>query len=327
MSVKKIAIFLLFMFCANAYAESNNVVDALRATYENCIGIDESLNDIKKMAGINTAIGAVGTGMGVGATAVGIAKKKVDAEAEKIEIKLDNLRKVSGENYPTHAQDFSGIDANMKSGYNDDALDALINKYADANTNSQDVQDLKTLEAKSKKLGNWRTGLMAGTTVTGVAGAVVSAENRVDNSLENQVNQCADSVEQLRRAVAVARIDGQEIFDAQNIIDACDGFQYVDLSGINRRGRGATVSAVAAATTGLTGTVLSAIANSQKIRDDNTSTGRTKEKGLNTSSNIFAAGTSVASAVSTVFSASQIAAIKKVVEISGKCNAALKAEK
>ena len=89
MSVKKIAIFLLFMFCANAYAESNNVVDALRATYENCVGIDESLNDIKKMAGINTAIGAVGTGMGVGATAVGIAKKKVDAEAEKIEIKFD----------------------------------------------------------------------------------------------------------------------------------------------------------------------------------------------------------------------------------------------
>ena len=37
MSIKTIAIFLLFIFCANAHAESNSVVDALRATYEICV--------------------------------------------------------------------------------------------------------------------------------------------------------------------------------------------------------------------------------------------------------------------------------------------------
>ena len=33
--------------------------DALRATYTACVGIDEELSDLKKMAGINTAVTGV----------------------------------------------------------------------------------------------------------------------------------------------------------------------------------------------------------------------------------------------------------------------------
>ena len=53
--------------------------DALRATYTACVGIDGELADLKKMAGINTAVTAVGTGLGIGAVATGLAKANTDS--------------------------------------------------------------------------------------------------------------------------------------------------------------------------------------------------------------------------------------------------------
>ena len=77
------AIFVLLPMVANA--GTLELDDALRATYKACVGIDEQLNDLKKMAGINTAVTAVGTGLGIGATAVGVAKSSKDSLArEKI---------------------------------------------------------------------------------------------------------------------------------------------------------------------------------------------------------------------------------------------------
>ena len=82
------AIFSLFIsVCARA--DEASLVTALQDTYMSCIGIDDELYELKKMAGINTAITGVGTGLGIGATAVGIAKEKVDQKIDTL--KLDKL--------------------------------------------------------------------------------------------------------------------------------------------------------------------------------------------------------------------------------------------
>lgn len=66
-----------------ANAEVMPLNDALRATYSACVGIDDELADLKKMAGINTAVTGVGTGLGVGATVTGLVKASKDKEMER----------------------------------------------------------------------------------------------------------------------------------------------------------------------------------------------------------------------------------------------------
>jgi hypothetical protein len=84
------------------------------------------------------------------------------------------------------------------------------------------------------------------------------------------------------------------------------------------------ISSVVGATTGLAGTVTSAMANTDKTRNDNTDAGKQKEKNLNTASNVLAGASTVASATATVFNATQISAIKKVATVAQKCTEVLK---
>ena len=84
------------------------------------------------------------------------------------------------------------------------------------------------------------------------------------------------------------------------------------------------ISGIVGATTGLTGTITSATANSDSIRNQGEGGIRTdKEKKLNNVSNLLAGASTVASATATVFNATQIKAIKKVAEVAAKCTETL----
>jgi hypothetical protein len=72
----------------NVYSMDLSLDAALVNVINNCAGISDELNDMKKMAGINTAVTGVGTLAGGGATAVGFVKVGVDKKAEAAEIKL-----------------------------------------------------------------------------------------------------------------------------------------------------------------------------------------------------------------------------------------------
>ena len=289
--------------------------ESLRATYQACIGIDEALYDLKKMAGINTAVTAVGTGLGAGALVTGIMKHSKDVQAESYEQLLDKLRELTK-------------NANAKKPSKDD-----IAKFENEFNLSYDsaVKDLQTYEnelnklnTQSKKLGNWRTGLLAGNAVTNVAGAVIAGTNRVDTDLQEQIDNCKKSLGNLSASIMQARLNGEDISEAQNIYSTCREYDFVDISKINKRAKGATISSIVGATTGITGTVTSAMANTDKIRDDNTKTGKQKEKNLNLASNILAGASTAASATATVFNASQIKAIKDVANVASKCSEVLR---
>ena len=97
-----------------------------------------------------------------------------------------------------------------------------------------------------------------------------------------------------------------------------------DVSKIQKQAKGSLISSAIGATTGLTGTVTSAVANTDKTRNDNMDAGKQKEKNLNTASNVLAGATTVASGTATVFNALQISTIKRVAQTAAECEGALK---
>lgn len=308
--------FILSVLCASTgtlHADILPLNDALRATYTACIGIDENLADLKKMAGINTAITSVGTATGIGATVTGIVKSSKDKEIETLEKILEELEKMYVETEPMSDADF----ATFMSGFNKEYDKALNNK--------ESIQsEIDKLETQSKNLGNWRTGLMAGSTATNLAGAIIASKNTTDGEITEQIEACKVAVNNLRQSMVQARINGENISEAEQIANACGQYEFIDLSKINTKAKGAMISSAIGTATGLTGTIMSASANTDKVRSDNSDAGKQKEKNLNLGSNILAGATTAASATATIFNATQIAAIKKVAEVATNCTGVLK---
>lgn len=308
--MQKITAFLILStlscFCANA--QDTGLDNALRETYMNCVGIDEALHDMKVKAGITTAVTGVGTGLGIGAVATGIAKTKTDREIEEKYNKMTNLAYgASGNTTVLEPEQFM------------DKLSARLGNHQ----NVKD-QEIERLENKSKRLGNWRTGLLVGNTATNIAGATISGTNKVNKTLEEQIDNCKSSIKLLKNEITRAKFEGKDVSEATQIESACGGFEYIDLSKIDNRAKGSMTSSIVGAGTGVVGTITSALANSNRIRDNNTLQGQKTEKGLNTSANIFAVGSTVASATATAFNAAQIKAIKDIAEIATKCTRVLK---
>lgn len=310
----KLLLFICFIFCTvPALGQALELDDALRATYVACIGIDEEMAGLKQMAGINTAVTGVGTAVGAGATVVGIVKSVKDDKAEQLEQILQEIREKS-----EHLPPMTTLDVTVFMNEFNSSYDRVLT--------SQDAveSELEKTVKQSKSLGNWRTGLMGGATATNIAGAIIAGTNQVKGDLQSQINACVATVDNLRDAIMQARIDGYDVTEAQEIADVCSEFKYADISSINNRARGATISSGIGATTGLVGTILSATANSQKVRDNNTDKGKQNEKNLNTASNVMAGATTAASATATIFNATQIGAIRKTAEIAEKCTKVLK---
>ena len=306
--LRKCGIFLLTIIApVFVCADEASLVAALQKTYSACVGIDANLTDLKKMAGINTAITGVGTGLGAGATIVGIIKNKKDELRKDLNRKLLDLKNMSDKEFLKFLGDIS-----------------LYKEYTET------LEKLEQANKQSKNLGNWRTGLLAGNTATNVAGAIIAGRNTTDGDLQNQIDNCKAAISELRRVRAKARIDGVDVSEANAIISACEGFETVDISKINARAKGAMVSSIVGATTGLAGTITSGVANSESVRKDNidvsqkTDADWNKEKNLNTTANILAGTSTVASATATVFNATQISAIKKVATVAEKCTEVLK---
>lgn len=286
----------LMVGVAHANTDLSAAIENVRTT---CGNISAELSDMKKMAGITTAVTGVGTVAGGVALGTGIAKANVDKEVEAKE-KLPLLT-IENEN----------------------AFKNSVLNYAESINQSVNTEK-GIAEKKSKQLGNLRTGTMAAATATNIAGAVMSGTNKVKGDLKQQIDECLASVKTLSNVRMQARIDGSatdaDLARAENIIRACDAWTTVDVSSINNRSTGATVSAGIGAGLGLAGTITSASANSNSVRDGDAD----KEKKLNTAANVLAGGTTAASLSATIFNATQISAIKRAATVADECEGALK---
>ncbi len=310
----KISLLFLFSLWIGA---ANGAAIELTAAIENvrtaCGNISAELNDMKKMAGITTALTGAGTIAGGVALGTGLKKSNIDQEIIALEEKLKQMD-------ATRPLETITISATN--------LQDALNEYQASlqATSASELEKQKSeAEQKSQKLGNIRTGTLATATATNIAGAIMSGNNRVQGDLKQQIDECLLSIKTLTNVRMQARMDGTasdaELARAENIIRACDAWSTVDITPINNRSKGATISAGIGAGLGLAGTITSASANSKDVRvGDNTQ----KEQNLNTAANVLAGGTTVASATATVFNATQINAIKRAATVAEECEGALK---
>jgi len=312
--MRRTIISLLFSVAVfNVYgAELMDLNIALQNTYRACVDIDDDLHELKVLAGVNTAVTAVGTGAGIGAVATGFAKSKTDKEIDKMESYLRELE----ENGAKQQRESLSI-INISS-------EQIDNLFSDSNDFQKEKDELEKLNKKSKALGNWRTGLMATNTATNIAGAIIANKTRTTDDLQEKINKCIDATKGLNNAIVSAKMSGEDITEAQAIYTACREYEFVDIKPINKRGTGAMVASSVGAVVGGVGTITSGVANSDTIRDDNSDAGKQKEKQLNTVSNVLAIGATASSATATIFNATQIAAIKKVAKVSESCTGVLK---
>lgn len=327
-------LFLCWVVLApmSAFAGTSALDSAISEARIYCLGLSDELGHLKKMAGINTAVTSVGTAVGVGATAVGIAKSSKDKEIEELEKYVAELKELGARQDviddipPMTAAEYADLVEYSKS--------LSGTKYAEYNSESNADNQLRAAEeklrtetAKSKNLGNWRTGLLATNTATNVAGAVIASQNKVDDALQERIDACIMRIKNLSntamRARASGEMDANKMSYVSNIVSACGAWELADLAKINAKAKGAMISSTVGAGVGLAGTITSAIANTDKTRNDNTDAGRQKEKNLNTAANVMAGGATVASGVATIFNATQIGAIKRAVNIATECEEAL----
>lgn len=304
-------------------------ISALDVSIQNvraaCDGLSNQMGELKRMAGINTAVTGVGTLASGGATVAGIVKSNVDAQAEEIEKWLERFM-----NQPTDTSDNPKIDL---TGIDKDTLMDMISSsepvmVAVGGTEKSEIaakqEELNQKTQQSKNLGNVRTGLLATGTVSNIAGAVIAGKNRTQGGLAEMIADCVDAVRALENAKMHAHVAGTATDDdvalADKIIAACGGYKRVDLSVVDNRAKGATISSGIGAATGLVGTITSGVANSNKTRSGDAS----REKNLNTASNVLSGATTAASLTATIFNATQINAVKDLVQVADQCEDALK---
>ena len=301
---------ILSIFNFGALAdEVSGLAVAIQNAKNSCSGISDSMSDLKRRAGISTAVAGVGTlsaGVGLG---VGVAKSAKDKEFDE-KIGKSATRVYGGGAVVEYGE------------ITDDMVNAAFDRL------EKEVKEYEKIDSESKTLGNVRTGTLAGTAVLDTAGTIIAAKNKVGDDLQTKIDNCVKSIKNLQNERMRAQTENTatdiELSTANKIITNCRDWEFIDLSPINKRATGAVVSGGTGAALSVIGAITSASANSDSVRSDNSDAGKQKEKNLNVASNVLAGGATAASGVATVFNATQISAIKKAAEMSDKCEGALK---
>ena len=301
-------ILSIFNFGAHA-DEVSGLAVAIQNAKNSCSGISDSMSDLKRRAGISTAVTGVGTLSAGGALGAGVAKSAKDKEID------EKIGKSATRVY--------GGGAVVEYG---EITDEMINAAFD--NLEKEVKEYEKMDSESKTLGNVRTGTLAGTAVLDTAGTIIAAKNKVGDDLQTKIDNCVKSIKILQNERMRAQTENTatdiELATANKIITNCRDWEFVDLSPINKRATGAVVSGGTGAALSVIGAITSASANSDSVRSDNSDAGKQKEKNLNVASNILAGGATAASGAATIFNATQISAVKKAATMSDKCEGALK---
>lgn len=316
-----VLIFKRFIFCiacccvcgfcaADTVSDPYNFDAALANARNKCNGLSAELQEIKKMAAINTFVTGAGTVAGGGALYTGIKKSNIDKKLSELERKLAQLKTMSDHEFVGFLKEMSQYE---------DAMEEYNLACAQK----------KDLEKKSKNLGNWRTGLMVANTATAVAGTVIADQNEEDGrSIAERITECKSATNALKVHMGQSRLSGDEVtyHRLEKIITKCDDMYPRDLEKIYTHSQISKTSSAVNIGTGVAGTVASVVANTSSIRNDNTTRGQTREQNWNTAANVLAGTSTVASGVSTVFNAKTIKAINDNILYTTQCEEALKWE-
>lgn len=315
--------FLTFIFLCSIImpAFAGNRDDALlsaeqifEATRITCSGISDEISKVSNVSKVNTAVTAVGTVAAGGALVVGIKKSQEEEEIDRLIAEICNAGGCSAENVSTMS-------------------DETFFKFV-----LQPMSQIAELQEKintSKKFGNWRTGLMAGTIGTNLASAIMSGLNVNQSDLVQHVSACNEmikSIPDVENELRKAGVNPDEYPIVKQLSSArtwCNQIDVKDIEKIEKRMKGVMGTSIAGTAIGVVGVGTSAAANSDKYMSvenklNMTDSDRKKEKALNTTANVMAGANVATGAVETGLNISLITLTKKLMEQSQRCEDVLK---
>lgn len=277
------------------------------ATSAVCSGISDELQHLKNMTTAGTVVAGVGTVAAGGALYAGLSKTQIDKEIERLEKQICDA---GGCNPDTVAQMSPDTFFNI--------VILPMSEIAELQ------QQLVDAEKRSKRMGNWRTGLMAGATATNITSAIVSGVNHNQSDLIQQITACNNAVASVKNADigGLNPIENPIVRKLDNIKTWCGNIDATEIEKFEKQQTVVMGTSIAGGVTGATGTVNSAVANSSGIRNDNSESGKKKEKNLNTTANVMAGATTVLSGVSTGFNIASLTKINKIIKETHRCEEA-----
>ena len=314
---KLLLIFLTFVPMMSVADESDIVRNAeqiFEATRIACSGISDEIGKVANISKANTSVTVVGTVAAGGALAAGIAK------SQDIEKLIDELCAMGG------------CDANTIRTMSTSQKYDIMQKLAEI---SDLQEEIKKKADKSKKLGNWRTGLMAGTIGTNLASAIMSGLNTNQSDLIQHISACNDMVKVVAnaelelQAAGIGPMHSPVAKKISNIKTWCSQINIDDIEKIEKRMKAVMGTSIAGTAIGVVGVGTSAAANSDKYMDTAkkvrlSEEDKAKEHALNTTANVMSGANTVAGAVETGLNISLITLTKKLMEQAGRCEEVLK---
>lgn len=312
--MKKYFTLLILLTCTPAIASNGadliqNSEQIYEATKIVCSGISDEIGRIANISTVNTAITGAGTVAATGALVAGIKKSAEETEIEN----LINEMCANGGCNATSVESMS----------DEDFFNKVIKPLAK-------ITELQDNINKSKKHGNWRTGLMAGTIGTNLASAIISGRNTDQSELIQQITACNDmttvasNTELELKAAGITAINNPIVKKLDNIKTWCNQIDITDIEKIENRMKGVLGTSIAGGAIGVVGTVTSAAANSDKYTDLNnrpnlSNTDKEKAKNLNTTANIMAGANIATGATGTALNISLITLAKKLIKNAQRC--------
>lgn len=300
----------------------NQAEEVYNATRIVCSGISDQIAKVANISTANTAITGAGTIAASGALVAGVKKSNIDAE---IESRLDEFCKKNDctQKPETNAQDFYKT-----------IVEGLAAISTESGLDKTDSKSIESMLEQSQKLGNWRTGLMAGTIGTNLATAILSGRNMNQSDLIQQITACNDmiktvsEVQHTLKTAGINPIENPVMRKLDNAKTWCDQMNVADVEKIENRMKASLGTSIAGGVIGVAGTATSAAANSDKYSDINTraslhASNNTAElqkaKNLNTAANIMS-GASIATGVAgTAVNISLISLAKKMIKSAQRC--------
>ncbi len=287
-------------------AEAQNIFNATKMV---CSGISDEISKVSNVSKINTAVTGVGTVAAGGALIAGIRKSQEEEEIDRL---VEEICKAGG-----------CTAEGVESMPDEDFFNNVIQPMAE-------IAELQERSERSKKLGNWRTGLMAGTIGTNVASAILSGVNKNQSELIQHIEACNEAVKSVNDMSNKLKLEGvnpmeNPIVKQLNTVGIwCNNMNIADIEKIEKRMTGVMGTSVAGAVIGVAGTTTSAAANSDKYMNEQnrlnlTEQEKNKKNNLNTASNVMAGANVVTGAVETGLNTSLITLTKKLIRQAEQC--------
>ena len=297
---------------------TNKLSQSIDEVKRSCMGIKK---DYDLVFGLNTGtavVSSVGALSGAGALTAGIMKAKKDKS-------IEGLKGRFGE-----CGDMSSLEGKSI----DESIEDIKKSMACMKKKQDYIKELEEETKKSKMLGHVRTGLLAGATATSLTSTGLSIGSVVNiKKMAEKMSNCNKAIYNLNvvKNEVKAEIEGDDetkpelkvvtetINRSEKILSSCNKFDENIVKKLYNQSVGSAAVSGVGTVAGLGGTITSAVANSKKIRDNDTEKGKKTEKGLNLVANIYAGVVTGTSGVTAVISGVTAAMAKKESKKAGDC--------